>query len=154
MTENQKTAGGPLGKLVGKAKEVAGSAFGDDTLAREGRLQQASVDAEVVAEREKAEAKQRQAEADLEGEKVQIEAEKRRLQAEVAEDQRESMIERDRTDAERQAAVDAAAGKQRAEQAEKLAEAERTADTVELAEMRAEAARAQARAEAIDPENK
>ena len=41
---SERTAGGLVGKLAGKAKEAAGSVVGDDQLAREGRLQQAQGD--------------------------------------------------------------------------------------------------------------
>ena len=44
-----ETAGGPLGKLAGKAKETAGSVLGNEELAREGRLQQAQAEAEAQA---------------------------------------------------------------------------------------------------------
>ena len=67
MTDSETpedTTGGPLGKVVGKAKEVAGSLIGKDDLAREGRLQQAQSEAEVDAARREAEAQQRRAEAD------------------------------------------------------------------------------------------
>jgi uncharacterized protein YjbJ (UPF0337 family) len=52
----EDTAGGPLGKLAGKAKELTGSALGNDELAREGRLQQAQAEAETDAAQEAAEA--------------------------------------------------------------------------------------------------
>ena len=65
----EETAGGLLGKVAGKAKEVAGSAVGNDELAREGRLQQAQSDAEIEARREEAEARQREHEADVEARK-------------------------------------------------------------------------------------
>ena len=45
-TPREETAGGVLGKLAGKAKAAAGSLTGNDDLAREGRLQEATVDAE------------------------------------------------------------------------------------------------------------
>ncbi|HEX2397485.1 MAG TPA: hypothetical protein VHI73_05035, partial [Solirubrobacteraceae bacterium] len=52
----ERTAGGLLGKLAGKAKEAAGSLTDNDELAREGRLQQAQADADAQARREAAEA--------------------------------------------------------------------------------------------------
>ena len=54
MTDSKipdETAGGPLGKLAGKVKEAAGSVFGNEQLAREGRLQQAQAEAEAEAAR-------------------------------------------------------------------------------------------------------
>ncbi len=50
--ELELTREGLLGKLAGKAKEAAGSLVGNDDLAREGRLQQAEVEAEAEAARE------------------------------------------------------------------------------------------------------
>jgi uncharacterized protein YjbJ (UPF0337 family) len=61
MTETERTAGGPLGRIAGKIKETAGSAVGNDELAREGRLQQAHVDASEEAAGEAAEARQHEA---------------------------------------------------------------------------------------------
>ncbi len=52
MSENERTAGGVVGKLAGKAKATAGDVLGREDLAREGRLQEAQSDAEVEAERE------------------------------------------------------------------------------------------------------
>src|ERR1700754_3065474 len=70
MTETERTAGGPLGRIAGKLKEAAGSAVGNDELAREGRLQQAQVDAAEEAVGEAAEARQQEAEAALEEERA------------------------------------------------------------------------------------
>ena len=61
----EETAGGALGRIAGKAKEVAGSAIGNEDLAREGRLQQAAVEQEGEAAEAAAEARQREAEAEL-----------------------------------------------------------------------------------------
>ena len=68
--QRERTSGGVLGKVAGKAKELAGEATGNDDLAREGRLQQAQGDAEVDATKAAAEADQREAEADLKAEKA------------------------------------------------------------------------------------
>src|SRR5438094_385976 len=73
MTHNEETeptAGGALGKLAGKAKEVAGEMFGDRDLAREGRLQDSAADAELDARR-------KDAEAQVKAENAREEAEKR-----------------------------------------------------------------------------
>ncbi len=53
MTENQteRTTGGALGRLAGKVKAIAGDTLGDEQQAREGRLQEASADAELEAQR-------------------------------------------------------------------------------------------------------
>ena len=77
----EETAGGQLGKLAGKAKEAAGFVLGNEDLAREGRLQQAQVDAE--AEHAAAEAQQREAEAEVEAAKADNELERERLQTEL-----------------------------------------------------------------------
>ena len=74
MRPPEETAGGPLGKLAGKVKEVAGEATGNDDLAREGRMQQASSEAEAQARQEAAEARQREAEAELEQQAREAEA--------------------------------------------------------------------------------
>ena len=42
---SEQTAGGVIGRLVGKAKEAAGSLAGNEDVAREGRLQQAQAEA-------------------------------------------------------------------------------------------------------------
>ena len=64
MTDRERTAGGALGRLAGKIKEAAGAAAGRDELAREGRLQQARVDAEREANRLELEAARARAAAD------------------------------------------------------------------------------------------
>ena len=46
---SERTGGGLVGKLVGRAKEAAGSALDNEDLAREGRLQQAAAEAEQEA---------------------------------------------------------------------------------------------------------
>src|SRR3954470_9265547 len=96
MTETERTTGGPLGRIAGKLKEAAGSAVGNDELAREGRLQQAHVDAAEEAVGEAAEARQREAEAALEEERARTQTERERLQAEQAAAQREQAAEADR----------------------------------------------------------
>ena len=42
----ERTRGGLAGKLAGRMKQAAGSVLGNEDLAREGRLQQAQVEAE------------------------------------------------------------------------------------------------------------
>ena len=89
----EKTAGGAVGKVVGKVKEAAGELFGQDDLAREGRLQQAQVDAEVVAETHAAEAEQLQTEQQLEADKQENELERQRLRTEITTAEREAALE-------------------------------------------------------------
>jgi uncharacterized protein YjbJ (UPF0337 family) len=55
---SERTAGGLVGRITGKAKQAAGSLLGNSELAREGRLQQAQVDAEDNARHQKNAAEQ------------------------------------------------------------------------------------------------
>ena len=72
----ERTTGGLIGKLAGKAKEVAADLTRNDELAREGRLQQAQAEAEVEARREQAEAEQRLNEAKLEEDRAETDRER------------------------------------------------------------------------------
>jgi uncharacterized protein YjbJ (UPF0337 family) len=67
----ERTASGPVGRLAGKAKAAAGSALGNEELAREGRLQQAQSDAELAASQQEG-ARLQQAAADVDAEKAEI----------------------------------------------------------------------------------
>jgi uncharacterized protein YjbJ (UPF0337 family) len=49
---SERTAGGVVGKVVGKAKEALGGAIENEDLAREGRLQQAQSEAENLDPKE------------------------------------------------------------------------------------------------------
>ena len=84
----ERTSGGTLGKLAGKAKEAAGWMVGKDDLAREGRLQQAQSAAEIDAQRHAAEAEQRQDEADLAEKKREVELEREQLVSAVSAQER------------------------------------------------------------------
>jgi uncharacterized protein YjbJ (UPF0337 family) len=159
---SEQTAGGLVGKFAGKAKEAAGSLVGNGELAREGRLQQAQVDAEADAHREAAEAKQRDQEASLAADMTDTEIERDRLQNEVAAQERERKIESDRQEAEREARSEAqrqqsAAETQREAQesaaagAEQRAERERLAAAKEAIRLEHQARRAEAEANTIDP---
>ena len=64
----ERTTGGLAGKVVGKAKELAGEVSNNDELAREGRLQQAQGDADQDAVKARADAELRDQEAELEAE--------------------------------------------------------------------------------------
>jgi uncharacterized protein YjbJ (UPF0337 family) len=158
---SEQTAGGLVGKLAGKVKEATGSLVGNGDLAREGRMQQAQVDAETEAERHAAEAEHRADEAALAQEKTETELERRRLQNEVAASEREQQIEQDRERAERQAAAEAArkqaeAERQRsaeesiAESAEQRAERERLEAAKDEIRLEQRAREAEANANAID----
>jgi uncharacterized protein YjbJ (UPF0337 family) len=160
---SEETAGGALGRIAGKAKEVAGSALGNDELAREGRLQQAGVDAEREARDEAAEARQAQEQADLQAAKDETKHEREELQAEQAQVERERAIERDRARAESEAAAEQAqqeraadaqrgAGEVAAELKQEQADRERAAAAAEAVRLEQEARRAEVRADAVDPE--
>ncbi|MCW2968648.1 MAG: hypothetical protein JWM71_2420 [Solirubrobacteraceae bacterium] len=159
----ETTAGGLVGKLAGKAKAAAGSLIGNEDLAREGRLQEASSEAELVARREAAEARVQSDQARVVEEKAQTDEERRRLEAEVAAEEAEARAERDRLEAERRAEEQArqereAAEAQRrtqelgADAIERQGERERLADAATAVTLEQEARRAEARADAIDPE--
>jgi uncharacterized protein YjbJ (UPF0337 family) len=45
----ERTSGGPIGRLAGRAKEAVGAALGREDLHREGRLQQVRSEAEREA---------------------------------------------------------------------------------------------------------
>ena len=159
------TRGGLAGKLAGRAKEMAGSAVGNEDLAREGRLQQAQVEAEGDAQIAAERAKQAEAEAELQAERAENEIERERLENEIAAREREEKIERDRLAAE-QAAQSAAqreqaqtSAKQRlqergADLVERAAQAERIAAAQQTARLDKQADDAAATADAIDPEER
>src|SRR3954470_3105378 len=98
MTENEteRTAGGALGKLAGKVKEVAGEFAGDRDLAREGRLQDAASDAELDARRKNLEARVQAENARVEEEHAAVEEERKRLRAEINEEEVEKRAEEER----------------------------------------------------------
>jgi uncharacterized protein YjbJ (UPF0337 family) len=161
--ETEETAGGPLGKLAGKAKETAGAVLRDEELAREGRLQQAQAEAEAEATQADAEARQREVETEVEAASTSNEIERERLKAELAAEEREAAIGRDQHHRVRDAATRAEQEKVDAERERRLQETaasrtERQAEAKRLAEQQAaarleeEARRAEARANSIDPE--
>jgi uncharacterized protein YjbJ (UPF0337 family) len=140
----ERTAGGLVGRIAGKAKEAVGSLLGNGDLAREGRLQQAQVDAEADVQRSDAEARQRDAEAKLHAEKTETEIERQHLENEVAAQEREQQIARDRREAERTARTEA---RQEKTAIERQREAEESAAL--SAEQRADRDRVNAAEEAI-----
>lgn len=143
--QREQTTGGALGKLAGKAKAAAGSALGDDQLAREGRLQEAQSDAETEAAREREQARQAEAEAQATERRAEVDAERERLRNELRAEEREAAIERDRSRAE-------AAAEQEAAREEAAAEADRRAGELAASAEERAAARLEQRARAIDPE--
>jgi len=136
MTPDNDTevAGGVIGKIAGRLKETAGEALGNEDMAREGRLQQAGVDAERQARRADSDARDEQAAADIEAQRADTEAERARLEAEIVAERREAQIEAD------------------AQRAETQAEQDKARETAEAARLEQESRRAEARANVIDPE--
>jgi len=159
----ERTAGGPLGYVLGKAKSALGAVLGREDLEREGNLQQAQVEAEADAERERQAAELRKREVEVQEERVESAAERDRLRAELEADERKRHIEELEDQREREVAA-AAAERQRAidaqlqerERAAELAEAEalrrRAADAESVARLQREAATAERSADIIDPE--
>jgi fused signal recognition particle receptor len=161
----ERTRGGLAGRLAGRFKQAAGSLLGDKDLAREGRLQEAHVDAEADAEAAAQRARQADAGVALDAARTEKEIERERLENDVSAREREEAIARDRVKAEQAAQVEAgrreaAADAQRraqqsaAQAAERSAEQERLAAAQEAAALEREARRAEATAEAIDPEER
>ena len=50
MSEHEKTAGGVVGRIAGKAKEVAGDVTNNDQLKAEGKKDQAASDVKQAGE--------------------------------------------------------------------------------------------------------
>lgn len=161
----ERTPGGLAGKLASRMKQAAGSVLGNEDLAREGRLQQAQVEAEADAQVASERARQAETEADLEAARTENEIERERLENEIAAREREDAIERDRREAEIAAQADANRQKVEADARERLhergadiaeraAEAERAAAAQETARLEHDARVAAANADAIDPEKR
>jgi uncharacterized protein YjbJ (UPF0337 family) len=161
----ERTRGGVAGRLAGRFKEVAGSMLGHDDLAREGRLQQAQVEAEADAKVAATRADQAEAEAELVAARTENELERERLENELDARERQELIARERRIAER--AADAVARREVAEAdargrlqergadlAERAAEAERLATAHAASELERRAAVAEGTADEIDPEDR
>jgi uncharacterized protein YjbJ (UPF0337 family) len=161
--ENGRTAGGYLGKAVGKIKEAAGTLTDNDALTREGRLQQAQGQAGVEAARAGRAADVKQQEAETRRDAVETDAERARLENEVGSELSKRRAEEDRRETERSAA-DHAAQEQRTAQRRRDVEQTRAEQTVEHAEqsqvgateqaqaLERAARQAEQRADTIDPE--
>jgi uncharacterized protein YjbJ (UPF0337 family) len=159
---SERTAGGVVGKVVGKAKEALGGAIENEDLAREGRLQQAQSEAELEARREAEKARAHEDQAIIRERQTEIAGQRDQLRNEVAANQREAEIDRDRRQAEHRAAIDAereraatyaeqARDRGAAEQIVKAAENGRVATTQEANCLEREAAAAERRADDLDP---
>lgn len=99
----ERTAGGLLGKVAGRAKEVAGSALGREDLHREGRLQQVQVEAEQQAAERARLAREKDEEAELAAARAETEVTRRTIELEASEATAEEKIERDAVEVERDA---------------------------------------------------
>jgi uncharacterized protein YjbJ (UPF0337 family) len=160
---NERVTGGLVGKVAGKAKELAGELTDREDLAREGRLQQAQTEAQLDAQRAAADARQAEQEAELEREKAETRAERLELEAEVEKRRRAERAEVDREQAEDLAETRAEQEIQQAS-AERIAEERAAEAQVEHGEARAEqkdeealrmeqqARQAERKADALDPE--
>jgi uncharacterized protein YjbJ (UPF0337 family) len=161
----ETTAGGVLGRVVGKAKAAVGGLVGNDDLKREGNLQQAQSEAELIAERETEAAEQRKQRAAVDEQRTQATAERGRLEAELEAEERKENIERNEARAEASIAAQAAHDKAIAETREELQQTaadaaeqaalrQRAADAAEAARLEQQAKKAELTADAIDPEAK
>jgi uncharacterized protein YjbJ (UPF0337 family) len=162
---SEEVAGGALGKVVGKAKSAIGSLIGNDELQREGNLQQATIEAEADAERERAAAEARREEAALLEERADASAERDRLRTELQADEqvdraRENAADREKsiqaTAAREQVAIQARAQSRlrTADSLEERALLQRAEDAAHAAQLEREALAAERRATSIDPEAK
>jgi uncharacterized protein YjbJ (UPF0337 family) len=159
---SERTAGGLVGRVVGKAKEALGGAIENEDLAREGRLQQAQSEAELEARREAEKARAHEEQAITRERQTEIAGQRDQLRNHVAANQREAEIDRDRRQSEDRAAIDAererdAADAEQArdhgitEQTVKAAENGRVAAAQQANRLEREAAAAERRAENLDP---
>jgi uncharacterized protein YjbJ (UPF0337 family) len=136
----EKTAGGLIGQVVGKAKSAVGSLLGNENLKREGNLQQAQVEAEADAVREKQAAELRREEAAVKEQRAEAAAERDRLRTELtAEDLRERIEE---TEARRESDIALSASQKQASIEQREALQERAADATEAAALHRRAAEA------------
>ncbi len=111
----EKTTGGLVGKVTGKAKELAGELTDNDELAREGRLQQAGADAKEEALEEQSEARLAEHAAAIEQERAETEQERQRVEGELEAARIEQHAEADREEAEHEAIDETAAEIKRVE---------------------------------------
>jgi len=139
-TESERTAGGLVGKVAGKTKELVGKLTGNEDLAREGRLQHAQGDADEQARRYEAQARREQAAADVAGESASVHAKQERLETEVGRREQHDQIDAQRRQAERNAA-----------EREQRAAAASAAEQHDAARLQDEAREAERRAAILDP---
>jgi uncharacterized protein YjbJ (UPF0337 family) len=161
MGDGEEKADGFGDRLVGKAKEVAGSVLGNEELREEGQLHQQRARADAAAAKAEAAAGQREAMADVVVEERELAAERLRLKAGAAQMLEESRIEQDRQ-AEQSGLDDEArqlhtmsrhqelAEKQAAERMEATAMRERQVGEAEATRLESEASEARRLASRLD----
>src|ERR1700704_5992918 len=96
----ETTAGGLLGRVIGKAKAAVGGLVGNDDLKREGNLQQAQSEAEEQAAREERAADLRRQEVAIEEQRAEAAAERDRLRTELEAEDAKERIEENETQRE------------------------------------------------------
>jgi uncharacterized protein YjbJ (UPF0337 family) len=101
--EREPLAGGSLGKLAGRAKEMAGNLLGRRDLGREGRLQRVGVEAEESAAAKAEVADRKAEEAAVAERRAANEAERREVEVEAVEMSAADRIAARQSDKERQA---------------------------------------------------
>jgi uncharacterized protein YjbJ (UPF0337 family) len=159
---DERTVGGLVGKVVGKAKEALGGATENDDLAREGRLQQVQSEAGLEAQKTAEQAREREARGALEERSAEVGAERDRLRAEAEAQEREEQIDRDRQVAQERAASQAASERagadtqlqnetRQANDSVSDAERERIAAAEQSNRLEREAHEAERRASNLDP---
>lgn len=156
-----RSGGSFLDRAKGKVKEVAGSVFGNDTLAHEGRLEQEKATAADQAADQAQGADLLAEQADVEAAKQHNAVERQRVEAEQLEVARAAQVERDKAAAEQKVEAEFA-GKEQAERQRQAAQEQavanqdlaadrqRAADAAEVVASATEADRAVAAAEHID----
>jgi uncharacterized protein YjbJ (UPF0337 family) len=159
----QSTAGGLVGRVVGKAKTAIGSLVGNDDLEREGNLQQAQVEAEAVAARESRLAELRRREATIAEERAEAAAERDRLAIDLVTEDQKDRVKNDELRREQAIAVSAVREKAEILDREHAKEhlvgsleaavlQQRATAASEAADLEREARRAEETADLIDPE--
>src|SRR5260221_7595330 len=101
----QTTAGGLVGRIVGRAKSAIGSLTGNHDLQREGNLQQAQSEAEQQAATAQHAAELRRNEVAVDEQRADTEAERDRLRAQLEAEALEERI--DQAESQRARAIDA-----------------------------------------------
>src|SRR4051794_6103177 len=96
MSNTSTNGGGFMDRVVGKAKQVAGTVVGDEGLKREGQLHEEKADAAVGGTRREAEATAERERADVTARERELAVEEREIAVEEAAEAREERLERER----------------------------------------------------------